>query len=1002
MKQIAVWGLLANMALPMFSAGVVRQASYYPEGNAFVCVNGNHRYTRALYGSMAEWRVETSDRPIFATYKKNQTGNIRFRISYAGQVMWLDEVEYCKASYEAGRRDYLLKDRRWGKGELDISVLAFSDAEGAIWRFAAHGFDNRKMKVEAILSKTVVPKPARSGDIGSFLKPGTFEAATSETAVLGTVSQSSPGSIFYFSIDGDNQLSAAPNSLMQPRFDAAEQWRNLLASSVCFHTPDAYINPIGGALVMAADGAWDGKVWQHGAVGWRMPLPGWRAAYMGDFLGMPDRQRTHFDAYAKSQVTDVPVTEPHLMDEKNNLARGIYKWGTPMYSTGYICRNPEKNNQFHHYDMNLVYIDELLWHFQFDADTTYMRKMWPVIKSHLAWEKQAWDPDNDGLYDAYCCIWASDALQYNSGAVTHSSAYNYRANLLAARIAGIIGENPQPYQEEADRILKAMNERLWLKDAGHWAEYQDFMGLKRVHRDAALWSIYTPIDCGAGTPEQNYRATRYIDRHIPHIPYIYNKVEYQTLSTSDWAPYEWSINNVAMAEVMHTVLAYYQAGRTEEAYQLLKANILDFMYLGSSPANFGQLSKMDVATGEGYRDFADVTGISSRALIQGLYGITPNALEGECILRPGFPAAWDSASVHTPYLDYAFKRVNGKDVFDVTQNFKRPLKLVIRQNLGGGKYKDTAFSTDKVQHIELSTIQPKEERDMKDEKDMVGKYPLAESIAEQAVDAWASIKGVGNDFAEVNPKECRKVNMDKVFNANVSDIFKNQYLSPRSPYTTLCVPTQGIGDWCSTKKTANIDDTKFRSLIKDGAFWAHVDGDLPFRSPKEGKNIVYTSLWDNYPDSISIMLKGKASHAYLLMAGSTNPMQYAIENAVIRVEYADGTRNELMLTPPVNWCPIEQDFLENATAFPQPELRPYRVGLASGKVSRHLFRDLHLEVIRNMADVPGFKKAVAEVDGGAAILLDMPLDAKKKLKRLILRTLSNEVVIGLMGITLQK
>ena len=1002
MKQIAVWGLLANMALPMFSAGVVRQASYYPEGNAFVCVNGNYRYTRALYGSMAEWRVETSDRPIFATYKKNQTGNIRFRISYAGQVMWLDEVEYCKASYEAGRRDYLLKDRRWGKGELDISVLAFSDAEGAIWRFAAHGFDNRKMKVEAILSKTAVPKPARSGDIGSFLKPGTFEAATSETAVLGTVSQSSPSSIFYFSINGDNQLSAAPNSLMQPRFDAAEQWRNLLASSVCFHTPDAYINPIGGALVMAADGAWDGKVWQHGAVGWRMPLPGWRAAYMGDFLGMPDRQRTHFDAYAKSQVTDVPVTEPHLMDEKNNLARGTYKWGTPMYSTGYICRNPEKNNQFHHYDMNLVYIDELLWHFQFDADTTYMRKMWPVIKSHLAWEKQAWDPDNDGLYDAYCCIWASDALQYNSGAVTHSSAYNYRANLLAARIAGIIGENPQPYQEEADRILKAMNERLWLKDAGHWAEYQDFMGLKRVHRDAALWSIYTPIDCGVGTAEQNYSATRYVDRHTPHIPYIYKGTEYQTLSTSDWAPYEWSINNVAMAEVMHTVLAYYQAGRTEEAYQLLKANILDFMYLGSSPANFGQLSKMDVATGEGYRDFADVTGISSRALIQGLYGITPNALEGECILRPGFPAAWDSASVHTPYLDYAFKRVNGKDVFDVTQNFKRPLKLVIRQNLGGGKYKDTAFSTDKVQHIEMPTILPKEERDMKDEKDMVGKYPLAESIAEQAVDAWASIKGVGNDFAEVNPKECRKVNMDKVFNANVSDIFKNQYLSPRSPYTTLCVPTQGIGDWCSTKKTANIDDTKFRSLIKDGVFWAHVDGDLPFRSPKEGKNIVYTSLWDNYPDSISIMLKGKASHAYLLMAGSTNPMQYAIENAVIRVEYADGTRNELMLTPPVNWCPIEQDFLENATAFPQPELRPYRVGLASGKVSRHLFRDLHLEVNRNMADVPGFKKAVAEVDGGAAILLDMPLDAKKKLKRLILRTLSNEVVIGLMGITLQK
>lgn len=1022
MKQIAILGLMANMVLPMVSAEVVRQSSYYPEGNAFVCVNGNNRYTRALYGSTAEWRVETSDRPIFATYKKNQTGNIRFRISDGRQTMWLDEAEYCKASYEAGRRDYLLKDKRWDMGELIVSLLAFHDAEGAIWRFTARGFGAGKMKVEAILSETAVPKPTRSGDIGSFLKPGTFEPAASQTAVLGSVSKSFPAArssrlsrfsrfshssssseqIFYFSVDGANRLSAAENAQMQPLFDAAETWRNKLASSVVFKTPDAYINTVGGALVMAADGAWDGKVWQHGAVGWRMSLPGWRGAYMGDFLGMQDRQRIHFDAYAKSQVTAVPVTEPHLMDAKNNQARGTYKWGTPMYSNGYICRNPEKNHQFHHYDMNLVYIDELLWHFQFDADTAYMRKMWPVIKSHLAWEKQAWDPDNDGLYDAYCCIWASDALQYNSGAVTHSSAYNYRSNCLAARIAEIIGENPKPYQDEADRILKAMNERLWLKDSGHWAEYQDFMGLKRVHCDAALWSIYTPIDCGVGTAEQNYSATRYVDRHTPHIPYIYKGTEYQTLSTSDWAPYEWSINNVAMAEVMHTVLAYYQAGRVEEAYRLLKANVLDFMYLGSSPANFGQLSKLDAATGEGYRDFADVTGISSRALIQGLYGITPNALEGECIIRPGFPAAWDSASVHTPYLDYAFKRVNGKDVFDVTQNFKRPLKLVIRQNLGGGKYKDTAFSTDKVQHIEMPTILPKEERDMKDEKDMVGKYPLAESIAEQAVDAWASIKGVGNDFAEVNPKECRKVNMDKAFNANVSDIFKNQYLSPRSPYTTLCVPTQGIGDWCSTKKTANIDDTKFRSLIQDGEFMAQVDGDLPFRSPKEGKNIAYTSLWDNYPDSISVALKGKASHAYLLMAGSTNAMQYAIGNAVVRVEYSDGTSDELMLVPPVNWCPIEQDFLENTTAFPQPELRPYRVGLASGKVSRHLFRDLHLEVNRNMADVPGFKKAVAEVDGGAAILLDMPLDGKKKLRRLTLRTLSNEVVIGLMGITLQK
>lgn len=998
LKTIAVvsacmMGLLSSSAQGMMQ----RTANYHPDGRGFSCVNGNNRYTRALYGSVDEWRLETSDRPIFAIFKKNNHRNIRFVIKCNGQAFQLDSVEYCKARYEAGKREYLMKDKRWGGGVLKLSVLAYPQTEGAVWKFAAENFGKAKIEIVGMICETKVSKFKRAGDIGKFDGPEAFDAPA-QPKMLSTVAGIMPqkgAAELYFSVD-NTVLSTGKNSEMTKRYQAAEQWRSDLASSVIFNTPDAYLNPVGGTMVMAADGAWNGQVWTHGAVGWRMPLPGWRAAYMGDFLGMFDRQRIHFDAYAKSQVTDIPVTRPHVMDKEHNLSRGAYEWGTPMYSNGYICRNPENNKQFHHYDMNLVYIDELLWHFQFDADTAYMRKMWPVIKSHLAWEKNTWDPDNDGLYDAYCCIWASDALQYNSGGVTHSSAYNYRANLLAARMAEMIGENPAPYREEAVKILKAMNSRLWLKDFGHWAEYQDFMGLKRVHKDAALWSIYTPIDCGVGTGEQNYQATKYVDRHIPRVPYIYDGQEYQTVSTSDWSPYEWSINNVAMAEVMHTVLAYYQAGRVEEAYRLLKANVLDFMYLGSSPGNFGQLSTMDRATGEGYRDFSDVTGISSRAFIEGLYGITPNALEGKCIIRPGFPAAWDSASVHTPYLDYSFRRVGGKDVFDIEQNFARPLQIVIRQNMGGGKYKDTELTADKRQHVELATIKPVDN----DEAEAKRTYTLADAVAEQAADRWGTMTGVGNDFDQLNAGKRRMVNMDAAFNSEVSDIFKNQYLTPRSPYTTLCVPTQGMGDWCSTKKLAKIDDSKLRSMVKDGSFET-LPG-LSFRTPAEGKNIAYISLWDNYPDSITIPLSGKASHAYLLMAGSTNPMQFAIENAVVRVEYTDGTTNELMLVPPVNWCPIEQDFVENAVAFAMPAVRPYRIGLNTGIVSRHLFRDSHYQEAATAGDLPDMKLAMCALPGGAATMLDMPLNAKKKLRSLTLRALSNEVVVGLMGITLQK
>lgn len=58
--------------------GAPRMLQYLPSGEEFVCVNGKNRYTRALYGGHTAWRLETGDRPIFATYVKNDCRNIVF------------------------------------------------------------------------------------------------------------------------------------------------------------------------------------------------------------------------------------------------------------------------------------------------------------------------------------------------------------------------------------------------------------------------------------------------------------------------------------------------------------------------------------------------------------------------------------------------------------------------------------------------------------------------------------------------------------------------------------------------------------------------------------------------------------------------------------------------------------------------------------------------------------------------------------------------------------
>ena len=996
MKRIISTSIILLAAVSIMAV-TGRKQQYFPDGRDIVCQDGDKRYNRALYGSYTEYRLETSDRPIFAVYRSKAHKNIRFRLTANGKTTLLEQTTHAEARYNAGKRVYKLTDASWRKGSLTITVLLQPDAESAIWKFEPQNMPS-DAKVEMVVCDIKRPKFNRSGDMNSD-PADSFEPADGEPnkqtiqwmlgtettyAVLdckgGAYRNANPQATYTVLDSGASTytLSTPTGAEAERLYAKAWQHHEWLAGNIVFDTPDPYLNTMGGTLMAAADGAWDGEVWLHGAIVWRMQLNGWRAGFLGDLLGMPDRAVSHFNAYANSQITDVePIIPNPTPDPEKLLTREAKTWGTQMYSNGYICRYPNRKDIMHHYDMNLNYIDELLLHLEYDANKDYLRKMWPVIKLHLAWEKRNFDPDDDGLYDAYCCIWASDALYYNGGAVSHSTAYNYRTLRLAARICEILGEDPTYYKKEADKTLKAMNERLWLKDRGHWAEYQDLMGLKRTHNHAALWSIYTPIDCGMATPEQAIRATQYVDSCIPHIPVVIEGVKtskkdkplYQ-ISTTDWLPYDWSINNVAAEETMHMALAYFQAGRNEEGFRLIKANIMDQAYLGGSPGNFGQISYYDRARGELYRDFSDNAGISSRAFIEGLYGIRPDALNGRCYIRPGFPAEWKHASIQTPYMKYTFRREGNKEIYEIEQNFAQPLQIVLRQNTGVG-YVETVGTTEKKQTITVTRA-----------KQQPLPRPL---ITAERIDG----KAWGNNFDDVKTERLETVNMDAKWNSNVGDIFKNFYLSPRPKVTTLTIPAHGIGEWCHPEFTANINDVALRRQVKDQVFTTELG--IPFRTPAKGRNIAYTSLWDNYPDAVTIPLQGKASHAYLLMAGSTNHMQSRIDNGQIVVTYTDGTTDTLPLYNPHNWCPIEQDYYEDGLQFHAAQPRPYRLDFASLKVSRE-----HMP----MGERYGYQQR--DFKAGAAVMLDMPLNAQKQLRDITVRTLSNDVVIGIMGVTLQR
>lgn len=167
MKKIATLLFSACVAMSTTAQSEARTANYFPQGNAFVCVNGNNRYSRALYGSnRSEWRLETSDVPIFATYKKDVCRNIRFQVLASDGIFALDSASYCMADYVGGRRDYTIRDPRLGNGTLRMAVVAFPDREGAIWRLVGDSLDG--IHVGCFVGNVTGKKFHRCGDLGTI------------------------------------------------------------------------------------------------------------------------------------------------------------------------------------------------------------------------------------------------------------------------------------------------------------------------------------------------------------------------------------------------------------------------------------------------------------------------------------------------------------------------------------------------------------------------------------------------------------------------------------------------------------------------------------------------------------------------------------------------------------------------------------------------------------------------------------------------------------------
>ena len=164
-------------------------------------------------------------------------------------------------------------------------------------------------------------------------------------------------------------------------------------------------------------------------------------------------------------------------------------------------------------------------------------------------------------------------------------------------------------------------------------------------------------------------------------------------------------------------------------------------------------------------------------------------------------------------------------------------------------------------------------------------------------------------------------------------------------------------DWNQAgKNKIVIDDSNLRS---SGGRYITEKG-IPFFTPEEGQNVACVSMWDNFPEETTFDLSGKGRELAIFFIGITNPMQSRVENAQFVVEYSDGSEERMSLINPVN------------------------------------FDDWLVAAVQQENETEYFS------DYNHAIIQRIPVNPSKELKSLKVRAVANEVIVGILGISVQE
>jgi len=983
-----------------------------------------------------------------------EMGSLYFGIERGGRRMLLQQFADRVMRYRAGRMEWEITDSRFPGLTVKLEATTLTDADGFTARMAVNGSKpgdqalwgffppeaGRGLKYQSITTSSGYqfdrePAAKLSQVQGRLSTPvtkwesiafGDRENLAKAVPIAGDpphgagliaftpLSDNQPQSVAVACDENDlpgyaklvlRKRPLDPAAIADPSsaFDLGFSRMKSLGERLTIDTPDPYLNAGARASVAAAAGAFVNPTFVHGGSAWRQQQPGWRTMGGAIYYGWLDQVQRAVKFWG-----DLQVKENGAKTHSGYSENGCQQAGNSrFFGAGFI-----DYKQPPHYEFQTQFFDEAIRAWRATADPALEKMLLPTLELHLQRCKECFDPNGDGIYESYNNTWPSDSVWFNGGGTPEQSGYVYYGHRAAADLCRRAGDasGAARHNAIAEFIRKAVNDRLWMPERGCYASCVEGGGHKRQMPDAWIYAEHVPIEAGLATPEQAWKAMFYTEWAMERTKLPYGG---EMRQTSNFVPGQWSIRELYQGDNFAMALGYFLAGQGDEGWELLRGTMLESMYgdgvpksgYSSSGANFvspGGLSHPNCSM-----DFTDIISAYARCLIEGLFGYRPDYPNQTVRMEPSFPSSWDHASVRTPDFTLEFKAnsyrltltkaaavkfgipVRAAKVRDVTINGK-PARFTIEPWAGYGMLRLDVPVTN-LATIVLDTENPTGPLPalVVEQPDGVPGYRLRLNKKEGDVPRYQFTKV--HVPAPENPKvlcdiprdaKWNPLDISTAFNGDIRTIFKQRYESPRPDRVSMRIAYDGWAAWTFThwsiKKAPEIGlenaldgEAKAVSpaLLIHGNRLITPQG-VPFPTLNPARNIAFTSLWDNWPHTVTVPINAKGEAVWLLVCGSTTPMQGKIANAVLRFRYADGKQEQLDLVPPDNFWSLckfgRTDYNYKRDGFSLPKNPPSQVQLGANC---------------------------------RAMLYGWKLPPGVALQDITLETLSQDVVIGLMGVS---